>query len=118
MNPKKQTNYNRGYYAEYKLVRFCESNGMFVIRTPGSKGPADVIALYYDVPEGVFFQVKRVKKIENVYKKNGQIKKWVLKTIQNLRDKKLPHWGSKVVAIYVDEISDYEMFDVKLYENN
>ena len=39
------TNYQRGYNFEYRCRKELESKGFFVVRSAGSKGPADLVAI-------------------------------------------------------------------------
>jgi Holliday junction resolvase len=51
------TNYQRGYAAERVARKILEDDGYLVIRSAGSKGPADLIAL--NAREIILIQVKR-----------------------------------------------------------
>jgi len=57
------TNYKRGRETEYKIVKIMEEAGYIALRTAGSHGPWDVMALG---PTGLrLIQAKRVKKDGN-----------------------------------------------------
>lgn len=52
------TNYQRGRAKEYDCVRGLKKLGMWAQRTPGSKGPFDVIAFDNAANQVVIIQVK------------------------------------------------------------
>ena len=55
----RQTNYNRGYYAESKAVKELEAEGFVAVRSAGSHSPWDVVGVKDD--EVRLVQVKRCK---------------------------------------------------------
>lgn len=53
------TNYSRGASAEYRAIEHLEGVGYFCVRSAGSHGPVDLVAIG---PTGIrLIQVKRVK---------------------------------------------------------
>jgi Holliday junction resolvase len=54
------TNYTKGLRAEYKSRDLLREQGYIVLRTAGSKGPFDLVALHENTGP-LFIQVKTVK---------------------------------------------------------
>jgi Holliday junction resolvase len=52
------TNYSRGYAFELKVWKDLQRNGYFIVRSGGSRGPVDLIAVAPG-PEVLFIQCKR-----------------------------------------------------------
>lgn len=53
------TRYARGRQFEYRVKRYYENKGWFVIRSAGSKGIADIVAISPDAIQIHFIQCKR-----------------------------------------------------------
>jgi Holliday junction resolvase len=68
------TNYNRGRAFEYKVRDLFRESGYYVIRSAGSKGIADLVAIKnesgWSMNETCFIQCKKSGKLNGIEKKD------------------------------------------------
>ena len=91
----RQTNYNRGYYAESKAVKELEAEGFVAVRTAGSHSPWDVIGIKED--EVRLVQVKRCKE-------PGDAAAIIKKAISELASIEIPVAAFQEVWTWVDSV--------------
>ena len=106
----KQTKYQYEVYVERKLMKEIKGFGFYVWRSADSRSPVDIYVCHFLEGEMWVFRVKRVNKIKDVYNSDNTEKLWVKKEIEKFQKAQIPNWWKKILAVYVNEKKDFDMF--------
>jgi hypothetical protein len=113
--PKRKNNRKKGDRAEYKTIKLMRENGYYCVRSAGSMGPFDVVAIPKDDGPTILIQSKSFKPVKYV-KKDKTVSIYLPNydaVIQAVKDFKVSWMCRKEIWKWKDRAREPEVLVIK-----